>query len=730
MYKCITRDSVRITMLLLLLLASQIINAQPPKAPLAPVTENLFGREITDRYRSLENLGDSTVMKWYKAQAAYTEQQLSKLPFRDAIYNELKELDQKFSYKITIRPNLIPDYYGNDILYVKTLADEQIGKLYCKTGKGNDILIFDPNKNNNSGKLNVISGFKGNEDGSKIAVVIVQQGNEVGRLFVIDRQQKKIIDSVERVWDPPSWMDNETFFYSQLPSADVTNKGFLSNNEAKKHTIGKVASSDIVILSHKNSRDLVPDSANFPFISVPHGKAAYIIGHIAGSEQFNDVYLARLDKNANDELKWYSFIKKEDQIIFYVLQGERAFGLSVKDNKKGRILLTSAANPDWSKARIIADATKGVILRLFPPAVTKENLYYVESYGVEQTLYRVRLNDFQKQEIKLPNAETVIPFSVSPTKSEIKVFVTSRIRPGVIYDFDEKKNSVVEPAFRLTPKVEGLDNIEVEIVYVPSHDGVKVPLTIIKPKGIKKDGSHPLILYGYGNYGFVEPAVFDPTLSILAKHDVIKAIAHVRGGGELGEEWRLGGFKSTKSNTWKDGIACAEWLVKQGYTQPSKMAVMGASAGGIFAGRAMTERPDLFAVAIPQVGVMNTLRFEFTPNGPNHIPEFGTINNKDDLNNLYEMDSYIHIKDGVKYPATLVTAGLNDPRVILWQPGKFAARLQEASASGKPVWFRIDMEGGHGFILSKEQDMRTKADIFSFVIWQTTGQQPKAVKGF
>ncbi|HET6766544.1 MAG TPA: prolyl oligopeptidase family serine peptidase [Chitinophagaceae bacterium] len=698
--------------------------AQPPKAPSVPATENFFGIEIIDRYRNLENLSDTAVMNWYKAQAAYAEAQLSKLPFRETIYKELKELDRKFSYKIIAGPNLLPAYIGNVIYYVKTMAGEQTGKLYCRPEKGDDILIFDPNKNNNTGKLNLISGFKVNEAGSRIAVVIAQQGNEVGRLFIIDRQQSKIIDSVERVWDPPSWIDNQSFFYSQFPTVDVTSKGFLSNVEAKKHVTGKDVSSDILILSHKKNFDLVPDSADFPFITMPYENSQYILAHIAGSEQFNDVYLARISKGTS-ELKWYPFIKKEDQIIFYEIQGNKAFGLSVKDNKKGRILSTSAANPDWSKSRIIADATQGIISRLFPPAVTKDNLYYVESSGLEQNLYRIRLDDFRKEEIKLPMAETVVPVSSSPVKSVVKIFVTSRIHPSVIYDFDEKKNSVIEPGLGLTPKVKGLDNIETALVYVPSHDGVKVPLTIIKPKGIKTDGNHPLILYGYGNYGFVEPAVFDPTLSILANHGIIKAIAHVRGGGELGEEWRLGGFKSTKPNTWKDAIACAEWLVKEGYTQPSKMAVMGASAGGILAGRAMTDRPDLFAVAIPQVGVMNTLRFEFTPNGPNHIPEFGTVKDKNDFNNLFEMDSYIHIRDGVKYPATLVTAGLNDPRVILWQPGKFVARLQEANTSGKPVWFRIDLEGGHGFILSKDQDMRTKADIIAFILSQTSDKTAK-----
>jgi len=705
-----------------------ILFSQPPKAPSQPVTETFFGKEVTDRYRNLENLQDTAVINWYKAQAAYTETQLNKLPIRETIYTELKELDEKLSYRINVRPGLIPAYRGDDIFYVKTLADEQVGKFYCKPRKGNDILIFDPNENNHSGILNLISGFEVNNDGSKIAVIITQQGNEVGHLLVIDRQQKKIIDSVERVWDTPSWIDKETFFYFQLPSADVTNRGFLSNNQAKKHVVGTNAAADPVILSYEKNPDIVPDSSHFPIVTIPHKNASYIMGHIAGSEQFNDVYLSRL--NSNNLLKWYPFIRKEDQIIFWVLQGDKAFGVSVKDNKKGRILLTSAADPDWSKAKIIADATKGVISRLVPPAVTKDYLYYVESYGVEQNLYRINLDDFKKQQIKLPIAETAFPFSMSPTESVVKIFATSRIRPGVIYGFDEKKGSIVEPGLSTAPRVAGFDNIEIETAYVPSHDGVKVPLTIIKPKGIKKDGSHCLVVYGYGNYGFVEPPIFDPGLSIMAKHDMIKAIAHVRGGGELGEEWRLGGFKATKSNTWKDAIACAEWLVKEGYTQPSKMAVMGASAGGILAGRAMTERPDLFAVAIPQVGVLNTLRFEFTPNGPNHIPEFGTIENEDDFKNLYAMDSYAHIEEGVKYPATLVTGGLNDPRVILWQPGKFAARLQQATASAKPVLFRLDMQGGHGgFSKAKDQTLHEQADILSFILWQTNAKD-KEKKAF
>jgi prolyl oligopeptidase len=278
------------------------------------------------------------------------------------------------------------------------------------------------------------------------------------------------------------------------------------------------------------------------------------------------------------------------------------------------------------------------------------------------------------------------------------------------------------PGLSLTSKVESGENLEVEVAYATSYDGVAIPITIIKPKGMKKDGSHCVILSGYGSYGTIIPPLFDPSLSVFARHDVITAIAHVRGGGEFGEEWRLGGFKSTKQNTWKDAIACAEWLINKGYTCPSKLAIMGKSAGGIFIGRAMTERPDLFGVAIAQVGLLNPLRFEFTPVGSAQTGEFGTLKNEEDFNNLYKMDSYMNIKDGVKYPATLITGSLNDPRVIIWQPGKFAARLQEASASGKPVLFRIDMHGGHGTVETKEQEFLLSTDILAFVLSQTSGK--------
>ena len=189
--------------------------------------------------------------------------------------------------------------------------------------------------------------------------------------------------------------------------------------------------------------------------------------------------------------------------------------------------------------------------------------------------------------------------------------------------------------------------------------------------------------------------------------------------GQLGDEWHTAGMKADKPNTWKDAIASAEYLVKKGYTSPKKIAINGGSAGGILVGMAMTERPDLFAAGIPEVGLMNPLRGEETPNGPVNVPEFGSVSETDECRALLAMDPYLNIRDGVKYPAALITAGVNDPRVAPWQPAKFAARLQAATASPKPVLFLVNFKAGHGIGNTKTLSFERLADVLSFGLWQT-----------
>jgi prolyl oligopeptidase len=255
---------------------------------------------------------------------------------------------------------------------------------------------------------------------------------------------------------------------------------------------------------------------------------------------------------------------------------------------------------------------------------------------------------------------------------------------------------------------------------VPSHDGVKVPLTLIYKKGTKRDANNPLLMLGYGAYGNSISPVFSISFLTWTGTGGVMAIAHVRGGGELGENWHRGGFKTTKPNTWKDLISCAEYLINTKYTSAKKLAIIGGSGGGILIGRAMTERPDLFAVAIPFVGVMNPIRIEEFSNGPGNEAEFGNPKDSTEWKALLEMDAYLHLKKGQKYPATLVTAGMNDPFVAAWQPAKFAASLQADNASGKPILFWTDFEAGHATIgMTRSRAAETWADYCSFALWQT-----------
>jgi prolyl oligopeptidase len=233
-------------------------------------------------------------------------------------------------------------------------------------------------------------------------------------------------------------------------------------------------------------------------------------------------------------------------------------------------------------------------------------------------------------------------------------------------------------------------------VSVKSHDGAMVPLSIIHKKGVKLDGSNPTLLYAYGAYGITEEPSFGPTRLAWLERGGVYAVANVRGSGVYGEEWYKAGYKTTKPNTWKDLIACAEYLIAQKYTSSAKLGILGGSAGGITVGRALTERPDLFAAVIPAVGVLDAVRAEATANGVPNIPEFGTVKKEDEFKALLAMSSYHQVKDGTKYPAVMLVAGVNDPRVDVWHSSKMAARLMEASTSGKPVLLDLDYEGGHG----------------------------------
>jgi prolyl oligopeptidase len=299
------------------------------------------------------------------------------------------------------------------------------------------------------------------------------------------------------------------------------------------------------------------------------------------------------------------------------------------------------------------------------------------------------------------------------------------MRSPRLYAFDPKRGTSTAVALKPTHPAErsGFDAVQVK---VRSADGTQVPLTIIAESGGKKDGSHPTRLGGYGAYGMVPEPTFRPALYPWLSRGGVDAICHVRGGGEYGETWHRAGQKENKKNTIADFIACAEYLVSEHYTTKARLAGLGASAGGLMIGGAMTRRPDLFAAALPYVPLSDLLRFEFSGVGAPNIAEFGTVKDAALFREMLAISPYHNVKDGTRYPAVLVLTAINDEAVGTWQPAKLVARLQAATASGKPVLLRVDWGSGHfGGTTTSDQESQT-ADAYSFMLWQMAidGFQP------
>jgi len=293
----------------------------------------------------------------------------------------------------------------------------------------------------------------------------------------------------------------------------------------------------------------------------------------------------------------------------------------------------------------------------------------------------------------------------------------SWIRAGGLQLFDPETGRLIDA--RLSPEGKATPEwLTFTETVVESHDGARVPLSIIHRTDLARDGSQPALLEGYGAYGFTFPMTFAARRLAWLERGGVIAVAHIRGGGTFGRAWHHAGRRATKPNTWKDFIACAEHLVGEGYTSSRRLCGHGRSAGGILIGRAVTERPALFAAAHIGVGCTDMIRFETTKNGPPNIPEFGTVTEEAGFRGLLAMSTLHHIRDGVAYPAVVLTHGINDPRVAPWQSAKTAARLQEATTSGKPVLLRIDYHAGHGMGSTRRQQQEELADVWSFFLWQ------------
>jgi prolyl oligopeptidase len=698
--------------------------AAPPVAPVRPVTDTYFGVKVVDPYRYMENLKDPEVASWFKAQNDYTRSALAAIPGRAALLERIKQLDESAPARVTDVRRLP----GGRYFYQKRLASEDVAKIYMRDGlNSEEKLIVDPAKYATpGGPHDAISYYAPSLDGRYVAFGVSPAGSEDAVLRVIDTQTgRETGDVIDRVqFGSPSWLpDGHSFVYNRLqklgPDSAPTDRYLKSR--AYLHVLGTGPDKDALVFGDGvPGVQIVP--TDIPFVVTPPG-TSYAIGIIAHGVQ-NEVtaYAAPTKSLAGAEVPWKKLCDVQDDITGFDIYGDDVYLQSHKDASRFKVLHTKLSNPDVAHADVVLPPSEAVVRNI---AAAEDALYVQELDGGLGRLVRIPYGR-APQTVALPFDGSL---GLSATDQRVPgtlLDMASWTKAAKILAYDPATKQVTNTKLQPAGRFDDPADVESVEVKAPSYDGTLVPLSIVYKKGLKLDGSNPTLLEGYGAYGITLDPFFDPKLLAWFERGGVFAVAHVRGGGEYGEDWHLAGKLLNKPNTWKDFIACAEYLINHHYTSTPHLAIEGGSAGGITVGRSITERPDLFAAAIDAVPSSDMLRMENTPNGPPNIPEFGTVKNEDGFKALYEMSAYDHVKDGTAYPAVLVTTGFNDPRVISWQPGKMAARLQAATSSGKPVLLRVDYEAGHGFGSTKTQREVELADQMSFVLWQfgVEGFQP------
>jgi len=700
--------------------AASAASTSAPVAPVRPVTDTYHGVIVTDGYRYMEDLSAPEVRQWAQAQDDATRAALDALPGRAKLLARIVELEASDA----ARTREIKLSAGDRVFYEKRRAGENQQKLCVRDGAGAERILVDPEAlAAASGVPHAIEFYEPSHDGKRVAYGISSGGTEEAVLHVMDvASGKELAAPIDRAhYGYANWLpDDSGFVYlrqRELPvGAPATDK--YKGQTAWVHRLAG-SGADVALLTAGTDEHLKIAAAEFPIVKPLAGTPWAVAIPANGVENEIDLYAAPVGKVLDPTLKWRKLFGRDAEVTGFAVHGDDLYVLTHRSASRFKVLQTSMAHPDLATARVVVAPGREVVDSI---AAAKDALYVLTHDGTASKLYRVAYTrNAQPVPVRMPVAGAFVVVDSDVRRPGVLVSVDSWTHDKAYWRVGATDDKVVDSGLQVSGAFGAPTGLEVQEVLVKSGDGLEIPLSIVYPKGMKLDGSNPTELYGYGAYGMyigADDPIFTPRE--LAWHELggVSATCHVRGGGIYGEQWHLAGKQLSKPNTWKDLIACGEYLVKQGFTSPAKMGINGASAGGIMVGRALTARPDLWAVAIPEVGVLNAVRGETSANGVVNLPEFGSVKDPQQFNGLLEMDAFHHVEDGVKYPAVLLMHGFNDPRVPAWESMKMAARLQAASTSGKPVLLRLDFAGGHGIGSTRTQRQEQAADHWAFMLWQ------------
>ncbi|WP_318376630.1 prolyl oligopeptidase family serine peptidase [Enterobacter sp.] len=691
-------QSVTVTFVPVVILISLLFSVTCGSAQAA----NSLRGEERDPYRWMETDREGTAT-WLNRQSARTREILSAQPARNALAKRLSQL-------VDTAPT-ISDIYdaGDHRFYLRSTPQYPYQRLFVKTRNAPERLLIDPPPGYG------INFFSASHDGAYVAFGLSENGFERTEINVMRVADGKVFQ--ERIpsvrYPGVVWAaDNRSFYYSKNEASG--NGGRQTCGTVYRHHLGE--NHDAIIFDWRSINELKQHTCeNLNLYS--SADSDYLLVYVSRAISGYGGYLfsARTAPDYEGRLRWRKIIDMREHISSFVYAGTGLYLAGYNASSGYDITRLDLDAPDAGRKKIISWSA-GELTGL---STSRDSLYVTYHTANTHRFLRIPFDDLEHHyDIPVPdNAEVSALFSASD-RADILFTLQGWLIPPDIYHYFPQDNRT-EDSGLIPPATFSLSGYEAETLWVPTKNRVRIPLTLIHRKGIRRNGTMPTWLTAYGAYGVSTFPGFDPSRLLWLEQGGAIAIAHVRGGGELGPAWHEGGRAGNKINSVTDFISCADYLVDNKYTSAGKMVISGESAGGIIMGRAITLRPELFAAAAIDVGILNTSRLHQIPIGPMNYAELGSPFTQQGRRNLFKIDAYQHLRNDTRYPPVLLTVGLNDQRVSPWQTAKFAARLQSINQQWNiPVLVLADKNSGHNASSYDAADAKL-VDMLSFFMWQT-----------
>jgi prolyl oligopeptidase len=665
--------------------------------------ENYHGTKVEDPYFWLEDdvRKSKDVADWVAAENKVTFAYLESIPERESIKRRLTEL---WNYEKYSAPRKVASRY----FYSKNDGLQNQSVLYVQEGLDAPArMLLDPNTWSKDGTV-ALAGLAISDDARHAAYAVAEAGSDWTTWRVLDVDTgKRLDDEIKWVkFSSAAWTkDGKGFFYGRFdePKAGAAFQSLNLNQQVYYHRLGTPQSDDVLVYRR-------PDHPRWIFGAevTEDGRYLVLVTH-SGTAHKNRVTYKDLTEPyglptdlIDDFANEYSFIENDGPIFYFKTD---------LNAPRGRVIAIDIHKPDRANWKEIIPEAKealggvGLVGNLFVAHYLKDAKTQVKLFTVGGRFVR---------EVELPGIGTAGGFGGKRTDTETFYTFSSFATPPTIYRYDVITGA--STVFRKAAVKFNPDDYEVKQVFYRSKDGTRVPMFIAHKKGIKLDGSNPTLLYGYGGFAIPMTPAFSVSRVAWMEMGGVYAVANLRGGSEYGEDWHLAGTKTHKQNVFDDFIAAGEWLVRNQYTRPDKLAIQGGSNGGLLVGACLTQRPDLYGACLPAVGVMDMLRFHKFTAGRFWVDDYGSADNPEEFKALYAYSPYHNLKKGTKYPATLVTTADHDDRVVPGHSFKFAARLQACQAGDAPVLIRIETRAGHGAGKPTAKLIEEAADQYAFLV--------------